>query len=93
MTAAFFSSSFDLFMPRLSRLERDIVDAQTQTVYDHLKHERGNVPRMFKTMALRPEIMQTAVAHLGAILGTGTVPVKIKQLLIVRTSQLNRCEY
>jgi hypothetical protein len=70
-----------------------MVDAQSRAVYDHLMHWRGNVPRMFKTMALRPEIMQTAVGHLRAILQTGTVSIKLKQMLIVRTSQLNRCEY
>jgi hypothetical protein len=80
-------------MPRLSRFERDMVDAQTAAVYDHLQHSRGNVPRMFKTMAHRPEIMRTAVAHWRAVLETGTVPLKLKQLMIVRTSQLNRCEY
>jgi len=82
-----------MMMPRLSRLEREMVDVHSQCVYDHLMHWRGNVPRMFKTMALRPEIMQTAVAHLRAVLETGTVPMRLKQLLIVRTSQLNRCEY
>jgi alkylhydroperoxidase family enzyme len=82
-----------LSMPRLSRLERDVVDAQTATIYGHLQHSRGNVPRMFKTMAHRPEVMQTAVAHLRAVLETGTVPLKLKQLMIVRTSQLNNCEY
>jgi len=80
-------------MPRLSRLEREMVDAQTQSVYDHLEHARGNVPRMFKTLAYRPEILKTAVEHLRAILESGTVPRKLKQLLIVRTSQLNRCHY
>jgi alkylhydroperoxidase family enzyme len=70
-----------------------MLDAQSQSVYDHLTHWRGHVPRMFKTMALRPEIMQTAVAHLRAVLESGTVPIKLKQLLIVRTSQLNRCDY
>jgi hypothetical protein len=48
---------------------------------------------MFKTMAHRPEVMQTAVAHLRAVLETGTVPLKLKQLMIVRTSQVNNCEY
>jgi hypothetical protein len=80
-------------MPRLSRLERDMVDAQTAAIYEHLQHSRGNVPRMFKTMAHRPEIMRSAVAHWRAVLETGTVPLKLKQLMIVRTSQLNRCEY
>jgi AhpD family alkylhydroperoxidase len=27
------------------------------------------------------------------VLESGTVPIKLKQLLIVRTSQLNRCDY
>jgi alkylhydroperoxidase family enzyme len=70
-----------------------MVEAQSQAVYDHLTHWRGKVPRMFKTMALRPEIMRTAAEHLRAVLETGTVPLRLKQLLIVRTSQLNRCEY
>ena len=29
----------------------------------------------------------------AAILQTGTVPLRLKELVIVRTSQLNRCEY
>ncbi|HTY85112.1 MAG TPA: carboxymuconolactone decarboxylase family protein, partial [Silvibacterium sp.] len=32
-------------------------------------------------------------AHFEAILTTGTLPTKLKELVIVRTSQLNRCEY
>ena len=54
---------------------------------------RGNVPNMFRTVAHRPEIMKTMVAHFRAVMETGTVPVKLKELLIVRTSQINRCEY
>jgi alkylhydroperoxidase family enzyme len=80
-------------MPKLSTVERSAVDAQVQAVYDHLEHRRGSVPRMFKTMAHRPEILRTAVEHLRAVLETGTVSAKLKQLLVVRTSQLNRCEY
>jgi uncharacterized peroxidase-related enzyme len=33
------------------------------------------------------------IAHFEAILTTGTLPTKLKELVIVRTSQLNRCEY
>jgi len=33
------------------------------------------------------------VAHMRAIMTTGTVPEKLKELVIVRTSQLNRCAY
>ena len=80
-------------MPRISRVERSELDAESQAIYDHYLKVRGNVPNMFRTVAHRPEIMQTAVAHLRAIMETGTVPKKIKQLVITRTSQVNRCEY
>lgn len=80
-------------MRRISLLEREVVDAQCAAVYDHYQRTRGHVPRMFRTVAHRPAILATAVAHLRAILETGTVPLRLKQLLIVRTSQLNRCDY
>jgi alkylhydroperoxidase family enzyme len=69
------------------------VDEQTAAVYDWYMESRGNVPNMFRTFAHRPEIMQTAAAHLRAIMETGTVEKKLKELIITRTSQINRCEY
>jgi len=80
-------------MPRISRLNRSEVDPEVAAVYDHFMKARGNVPNMFRTVAHRPEIMKTMVAHFRAVMETGTVPVKLKELLIVRTSQINRCEY
>jgi alkylhydroperoxidase family enzyme len=80
-------------MSRIRRLEHAEVDEQTRAVYDEMYKQRGNVPNMFRTFAHRPEIMRTMVAHMRAIMRTGTVPEKLKELVIVRTSQLNRCEY
>jgi len=51
------------------------------------------VPNMFRTVAHRPEIFRTMIAHLRAVMNTGTVSQKLKELAIVRTSQLNTCEY
>jgi alkylhydroperoxidase family enzyme len=78
---------------RISRLDRSQVDASTAEVYDTYQKERGNVPNMFRTVAHRPEILRTLIAHFRAIMNTGTVPAKLKELVIVRTSQINRCEY
>lgn len=80
-------------MVRIQRLERSEVDEQTQTIYDHYKKARGNVPNMFRTVAHRPEILRTMIAHFRAVMETGSVPEKLKELVIVRTSQLNNCEY
>ena len=79
--------------PRISRLDREQVTAETGVIYDRYLQQRGNVPNMFRTVAHRPEIFQTMIAHFEAVLHTGTLPLKLKELAIVRTSQLNQCSY
>jgi alkylhydroperoxidase family enzyme len=80
-------------MPRITRLDRDQVDTDSQKIFDTYLHERGNVPNMFRTVAHRPEILRTMIAHFRAVMNTGTVGAKLKELVIVRTSQINHCEY
>jgi alkylhydroperoxidase family enzyme len=80
-------------MPRISRLDKDQVDPESEKIYDTYLQERGNVPNMFRTVAHRPEIFRTMIAHFRAVMNTGTVSGKLKELVIVRTSQINRCEY
>jgi uncharacterized peroxidase-related enzyme len=79
--------------PRLSRVPRAQATPAVAAIYERYMRTRGNVPNMFRTMAHRPEIFETMIAHFEAILHTGTVPLRLKELVIVRTSQLNRCEY
>ena len=78
---------------RISRLDKSQVDGSTAALYEHYLKERGNVPNMFRTAAHRPEILRTLIAHFRAVMETVTVGTKLKELCIVRTSQLNHCEY
>ena len=78
---------------RISRLERSAVDAEVGAIFDHFMKVRGNIPNMFRTVAHRPEILRTMIAHFRAMMETGTIPAKLKELLFVRVSQLNRCDY
>jgi uncharacterized peroxidase-related enzyme len=80
-------------MARISRLNRDQVRASSVAIYDRTLRDRGNVPNMFRTMAHRPEIFETIIAHMDAVLNTGTLPKALKELVIVRTSQVNRTPY
>jgi alkylhydroperoxidase family enzyme len=80
-------------MPRISKLDRSQVADDVAALYDHFMKVRGNIPNMFRTVARRPEILKTMVAHLLAVMDTGTVSAKLKELVITRTSQINRCEY
>jgi uncharacterized peroxidase-related enzyme len=80
-------------MSRISRLDRSEVAPEVALLYDKAFAQRGNVPNMFRVMAHRPEIFATMQAHFGAVLNTGTVPTKLKELVIVRTSQVNQTPY
>jgi len=80
-------------MPRISRLNRSEVAPELREVYDKFLHDRGNVPYFFRTLAHRPEIFRTATAHMHAVLHTGTLPTRLKELVVVRTSQLNGTAY
>ncbi len=80
-------------MSRISRLERSQVSPELASLYDKAFAQRGNVPNMFRVMAHRPEIFATMQAHFAAVLNTGTVPTKLKELIIVRTSQMNDTPY
>ena len=80
-------------MSRISRLDRSEVSSDLGALYDKAFSQRGNVPNMFRVMAHRPEIFATMQAHFGAVLNTGTVSTKLKELIIVRTSQVNETPY
>ncbi|HME58581.1 MAG TPA: carboxymuconolactone decarboxylase family protein [Terracidiphilus sp.] len=80
-------------MSRISRLDRSQVTPEMAALYDKAFAQRGNVPNMFRVMAHRPEIFTTMMAHFSAVLSTGTVPTKLKELIIVRTSQVNVTPY
>jgi uncharacterized peroxidase-related enzyme len=80
-------------MARISRPGRREVSEAVGEIYDRYVRQRGNVPNMFRTVAHRPEILQTMIAHMEAVLNTGTLPTSLKELVIVRTSQMNNCEY
>lgn len=80
-------------MSRISRLDRSEVTPDIVALFDTVFAQRGNVPNMFRVMAHRPEIFATMQAHFGAVLTTGTVSTKLKELIIVRTSQVNDTPY
>ena len=80
-------------MSRISRVDRSAVSPELAAMFDKIFAQRGNVPNMFRVMAHRPEIFATMQAHFAAVLDTGTVSKKLKELIIVRTSQVNETPY
>lgn len=78
---------------RIKRLEPAEVSGDTKQIFDTYMKERGNVPNMFRTVAHRPEYLRTMIAHFRTVMNTGTVPAKLKELVTVRVSQINQCDY
>jgi alkylhydroperoxidase family enzyme len=79
--------------PRLTKLSPENVDGDVRREFDAFQKERGNIPNMFRTVAHRPEILRSMTAHFRAVMNTGTVDKKLKEMVAVRVSHLNHCDY
>jgi uncharacterized peroxidase-related enzyme len=80
-------------MSRIPRVDRNGVGLNVAAIYDAVFAERGNVPNMFRVMGHRADIFSTMQAHFAAVLNTGNFSKRLKELLIVRTSQVNETPY
>jgi alkylhydroperoxidase family enzyme len=79
--------------PRIRPRTPDEVEPESRTIFETFQRERGNIPNMFRTMALRARHLQTMIAHFRTVMNDGTVPPPLKELLAVRVSAINRCRY
>ena len=82
--------------PRVKRVDADEAmhrDAALRESFQRLIEERGKVPNLFRVAAHRPQISRTLADHMRAVMGPGDVPEVLKELLSVRVSQINGCEY
>jgi uncharacterized peroxidase-related enzyme len=79
--------------PRLKALAPDEAAPEVRPIFATYLAERGNIPNMFRTAAVRPRHLQTMIAHFRTVMGEGTVPPLLKELLWVRVSHLNECHY
>ena len=80
-------------MTRIRRLTKDEVPDEVRDLFRTIGNQRGNVPNMFRIHAHRPEILRTMMAHLNAVTTSGTVPVRLKELVATAVSKINECHY
>ncbi len=79
--------------PRIKPLTPDQAAPEVRPILETYLKERGNIPNMFRTVALRPNHLRTMIAHFRTAMSEGTVPPLLKELLWVRISHLNGCRY
>jgi uncharacterized peroxidase-related enzyme len=80
-------------MSRITRLGRSQVSGAARDTFERKIAERGNIPNMYRVFAHRPWILSTMDAHFSAVMGSGTVSLKLKELLALQTSLANACHY
>jgi len=80
-------------MARISRRGRSEVSGAARDTFERKIAERGSVPNMYRLFAHRPWLLTTMDTHLAAVMGSGTVPLKLKEMLAVQTSIASACDY
>jgi len=80
-------------MGRLPKLDREQVEPEIRVIYDTYMKERGNVPNAFKTFACIPSYLTSMIAHYRAVMFTGSIPFKRKELIFLHVAKLNSCRY
>lgn len=78
---------------RIPRVDPDHADPSLRESFDEFVRVRGKVPNLFRITGQRPSIGRTLAAHLRAVMDEGEVPTALKELLAVRVSQVNGCDY
>ncbi len=53
----------------------------------------GSASALTRSLATAPDLLETLMPFLGQVMGEGAVDLAMKELVIVRVSQLNGCRY
>ena len=79
--------------PRVATIDPGTPSPDLRPTFDAFIVERGKVPNLFRIAGHNPPVMRTLADHLRVVMGEGTVPVLLKELLSVRVSHINVCDY
>lgn len=80
-------------MSRISLVGRSAAAGAARAAFERKIAERGNIPNMYRAFGHRPWLLTTMDAHFAAVMGSGNVPLKLKELLALQTSLENECRY
>ena len=79
--------------PRLTRIDPAEAPEAVRPTFESFVRERGKVPNLYRIAAHAPRVAASLAAHQKVVMGPGEVPVLLKELLSVRVSRINLCDY
>lgn len=79
--------------PRIPPLGPKEASEEVRPIFERYLKERGNIPNMFRTVARLPRHLHTMIDHFQCVMREGSVAPRLKELISIRVSALNGCEY
>jgi 4-carboxymuconolactone decarboxylase len=80
-------------MPRYLPVQLDAANDQMKKVYSEMEQDIGFVPNFIKTLAHSGNFLEGVADLYRGLLGETSLSEKIRQLAILKTCKLNRCQY
>lgn len=80
-------------MARVQIIEVAEATGKAKEVFDDIKKNFGMVPNLFKTLAIKPDILEANWKKVKAVMMQGELPRDLKEMVAVVVSQANGCPY
>ncbi|MCY0898956.1 MAG: carboxymuconolactone decarboxylase family protein [Firmicutes bacterium] len=82
-------------MGLLEGVPEDKATGLVKAIYEEMKAARGwdEVPLIWRVMALKPEYLKANWERYQAIMMGGTLDAKVKEIIALTVSMVNRCSY
>jgi AhpD family alkylhydroperoxidase len=76
-------------------VDEDTAEGSVKEVFDEIKAARGlaRVPPFWRAIAHQPEYLRHEWDKLKAIMSTGVIDRKVKEMIAVAVSATNNCDY
>ncbi len=74
-------------------LTKEQAPAELHKIYDKIQEDSGRLPNIFGVVARFPAALKTLVQFYDAVMHTGKIDAKYKELAYLKTSSINDCRY
>jgi uncharacterized peroxidase-related enzyme len=74
-------------------LNKEQAPVELHKIYDVMHESMGKMPNVFGVVARFPAALKTLIQFYDAVMSTGKIDAKYKELAYLKTSSINACRY
>ncbi|HKA05298.1 MAG TPA: carboxymuconolactone decarboxylase family protein [Acidimicrobiales bacterium] len=71
----------------------ELVEADQAPLLARRYYSSGDAGPIVAALAQVPEVLDVAMPFLSVVLGPSSIPIRVKELVILRTSEVSRCRF